>query len=192
MEIFTCLIQIVALEFLVLMEVFFAFKLFFIFRKRITLPDQQKIRNREYSKISAISLVVEIIGTFSSIVLFQREISNNILFAFILIVFFRVLTISFIHREVYVKRLVENDVNKPIFHYNDIVSDGYKAIFISELTVFTIENYIYMMQISLLTAIVLLSLSVFVYILLIPRLYRFVENRPYPELNLNRKFKWLD
>ena len=182
MEILICSIQIVMLDLLILLEVFFAFKVFFIFRKNIASVDQQDIKSREYSKISAISLLVEIIGTFSSLALFQRLISNFVLDMITYIVLVGVFLISIIHRVVYLKRLVEEDVYENVISPAKVViSDGFKALFICGLINFTIQNYIYIMQISPVMAAVLLVLTIIVFVVVIPKLYRIVKNRPYPE-----------
>lgn len=189
MEILTCVIQIIALELLVFLEIYYTFKVFFIFRKKITKTDQYEIRNREYSKVSALSLLVEIIGTFSSFAFFQRDNSNFVLDIVVFIILICVFFTSIIHRLIYLKQLVEEDVYENIISPSKAaISDGFKALFICSLAYFIVQNYVFIMLISPISAIILLVLSVFSFVVLIPKMYLVVKNRPYPERDSNHRF----
>ncbi len=192
MEIFTCLIQIVILDLLILLEVFLILKHYFIFHNGITHPDQQKARNRAYNSMVFVSEPSEFFGTLILIYFYQRDISNFFVDGVSIIVFLGVLISSIVYREVYIMRQVKNDVNRLYFGHTAVVRDGSKALFMSMLTNLTLQTYVYLSRISLVAAMTAFVFSTFAFIIMIPKLCQFVKDRPYPELNINRRFKWLD
>jgi len=192
MEILISSTQIVILDLLILLEVFLILKHYFIFHKEITHPDQQIARNRAYRFMVYVSEPSELFGTLILIYFLQRDISNFFVDGVSLVVFFGVLFSSMIYRERYIERLVKNDINRLYFPHTAIARDCTKALFMGMLINLTLQTYVYLSRISLVAAMTAFVFSALAFIIVIPILYRFVKNRPYPELNLNRKFKWLD